>query len=184
MGMLTREMKLFGIAAITAIAIPFAAFAEGSESSSPPAKTKTTTECTNGKIWDKVQEKCVAPKDAKLDDDTLYHAARELAYDRQYDNALKVLAEMSDQSDPRVLNYKGYTYRKTGHFELGLSYYQKAIAADPDYLLARSYMGQGYAEDGQLVLAHAQLVEIRNRGGRDTWAYRALEKSLFEQSTY
>ena len=175
-------IKFLGIATIASVAIPFAAIA--ADTSEPPKKTKTTTECTNGQVWDEATNECVDPQDSHLIDDALFRAARELAYDQQYDNALKVLAAMGDQSDPRVLNYKGFVLRKTGQFEQGLAYYQKALTVDPDYHLARSYMGQGYAEDGQLVLAYAQLVEIRNRGGKGTWAYRELEKSLFEGSTY
>jgi len=175
-------IKFFGIATIAAASIPFAAIA--ADTSDPPAKTKTTTQCTDGQVWDESANQCMPPQDSHLNDDALFGAARELAYAGQYDDALKVLALMSDQADPRVLNYKGFVLRKTGQFEPGLAYYQKALAIDPDYHLARSYMGQGYAEDGQLVLAHAQLVEIRNRGGKGTWAYRELEKSLFEGSTY
>jgi hypothetical protein len=51
---------------------------------------------------------CVDPQSGALDDDTLYKAARELAYAEQYPETLKVLAQMSDPQDDRVLTYLGF----------------------------------------------------------------------------
>ena len=39
-------------------------------------------------------------------------------------------------------------------------------------------MGQGLIEQGDLAGALGQLREIAARGGRDTWAYAALEGAL------
>ena len=49
---------------------------------------------------------------------------------------------------------------------------------DPDNLLARSYMGQGHVASGEMVLAQAQLTEIRMRGGRNTWAEASLVQAI------
>ncbi len=62
--------------------------------------------------------------------------------------------------------------------ELGMQYYKRALQADENYILARSYMGQALIEQGQVEDARVQLVEIRDRGGEDTWAYRSLLQSL------
>lgn len=180
----TGHLKAAGLASLIALALPLHAYAAGSDSTEPPEKTKTTTTCVDGQVWDEDTKECVDPDEARLDDETLYRAARELAYDGQYDNALRVLASMKEQNQPRVLNYKGYANRKAGRFDVGMRYYRQALDIDPDFILARSYMGQALAEDGQLVLAHAELKEIRNRGGRETLAYKALERTLFEGSGY
>lgn len=111
-------------------------------------------------------------------DDTLYEAAREFAYAGQYENALRALHAASDQEDPRILNYLGYNTRKLGNMQLGMSYYKKALQKDENYILARSYMGQALIEQGDIEGARVQLVEIRDRGGENTWAYRALLQSL------
>lgn len=168
------------------VAFSSAALAAGSESDStePPEKTKTTTECKNGQVWDKAKNKCVDAKKSSLDDDTLYTAARELAYNGQYENAITLLNLIKDQNDARVLNYLGYSHRKAGRFELGMKYYQQALAVDANFILARSYMGQALLEQGNVQAARAQLIEIRDRGGEDTWAYRALEQSLGGTRTY
>jgi tetratricopeptide (TPR) repeat protein len=158
-------------------------FAAGSDSTEPPIKTETTQVCENGQIWDEKKAECVNPQSGALSDDTLYGAARELAYDGQYDNALKVLAVAENQNDPRILNYKGFANRKAGRMEEGMAYYQAALAIDPDYILARSYMGQALVSEGDFLGARDQLLEIEARGGRDTWAYAALEKALLGEET-
>jgi tetratricopeptide (TPR) repeat protein len=161
-------------------------YAAGSESdgTQPPEKTKTTTECKNGQVWDKKEKKCVDAKKSSLDDDTLFNAARELAYDGQYDNAINLLQLAKNQNDPRILNYLGYSNRKAGRMEIGMKYYQRALAVDANYILARSYMGQALLEQGNVMAAREQLIEIRDRGGENTWAFKALEQSLGGTRTY
>ena len=73
---------------------------------------------------------------------------------------------------------RGFVHRKLGDAELGNAYYRQAIAQNPDNLLARSYMGQGFVASGDLVAAKAQLTEIRTRGGRNTWAELALRMAI------
>jgi tetratricopeptide (TPR) repeat protein len=157
--------------------------AAGSDDTKPPVKTETTKECKRGKIWDEKKAKCVNPVQGSLSDDALFKAARELAYDGQYENALKVLAVAEDQNDPRILNYKGFANRKAGRMEEGMAYYQAALAIDPDYILARSYMGQALVSEGDFLGARYQLLEIEARGGRETWAYASLEKALLGEET-
>jgi Flp pilus assembly protein TadD len=95
-----------------------------------------------------------------------------------------VLNLARNQNDPRILNYLGYANRKAGRMELGMSYYRKALQADENYILARSYMGMALVEQGDIQGARVQLVEIRDRGGEGTWAYRALLQSLNGYKTY
>ncbi len=184
MTMLT--FKSLAAALAIAVAMPAAAFAVGSETdqTQPPAKTETSTKCKDGEVWDKDKKKCVNPKKSSLDDDTLYNAARELAYARQYRNALTVLSAMKNQDEPRVLNYKGYANRKAGNVKLGMSYYQQALAKDPNFILARSYMGMAYVEQGNMKEAKHQLYEIRERGGSNTWAYTALKQTIASKTRY
>ena len=67
---------------------------------------------------------------------------------------------------------------------LGMTYYRKALQADENYILARSYMGQALIQQGDINGAKVQLVEIRDRGGEDTWAYRSLLQALNGYKTY
>ncbi len=41
-----------------------------------------------------------------------------------------------------MLNYIGYTTRKLGDVDKGLEYYHEALLLDPNYLLAREYLGE------------------------------------------
>ena len=168
-----------------ALCLPTLAFAAGDETTtSPPKPTNTTKTCKGEEVWDASRKKCVKPRGSSLDDDTLYDAVRELAYAGRYEDAQKVLAEMSDQSDDRVLTYLGFTHRKMGNTERGMAYYRDAIARNPDNLLARSYMGQGLIEAGDKAAALAQLREIQARGGRGGWPETSLREALATGQTY
>lgn len=176
--MLIRKIALTGLFLAATALTASLAHAAGEDTTTPPAKTKTSSECTGGKVWDEGKKECVDAKKSGLDDDTLFKAARELAYDGQYDNSLKVLDAVSDQTSARVLNYRGYANRKAGRMELGMEYYRKAIQVDENYILARSYMGQALVQQGKIEEAKVQLIEIRDRGGEQTWAYQALLETL------
>jgi tetratricopeptide (TPR) repeat protein len=162
------------------LSIPSAAFAAGSDSSndSPPAKTKTSKKCKDGKVWHKETKSCLDAKSDLLTDHIRYDAVRELAYAGRYAQAQTVLAAMSDQKDTLVLTYYGFTNRKAGNIELGMSYYKEALAADPNNLLARSYMGQGLVESGDKIGAKMQLAEIRKRGGEGRWPEVSLARAI------
>lgn len=165
-------------ASLIALSIATTGFAAGSDSSTPPKPTATTKECANGQIFDANKGICVNAQESNLDDDTLYNAARELAYAGQYENALDVLNVAENQNDPRILTYKGFASRKAGDLEAGMQYYTAALMIDPDFILARSYMGQALAGEGDIEGAKLQLAEISTRGGRDTWAYASLKQTL------
>ncbi|TCR92137.1 tetratricopeptide repeat protein [Rhizobium sp. BK376] len=175
--------KGFAITAVTAgLLLTFSTetWAAGTENDDtvPPPKTETTTKCKNGKVWDKDKKECVNAKKSSLNDDQLFQAAREFAYAGQYQNAINVLKLAKNQDDPRILNYLGYSNRKAGRMQVGMNYYHKALQQDENYILARSYMGQALLEQGDVQAARVQLVEIRDRGGENTWAYRSLLQSL------
>ena len=163
---------------VACLCLPAAAFAAGGDDWSAPKPTQTTKDCKGAKVWDQKSGKCVDPKRSSLDADTLYGAVRELAYAGRLRDAQVVLAAMPDQASPRVLTYWGFTHRKLGHRELASQYYERAIASDPDNLLARSYMGQGFVEEGKLGLALTQWKEIRKRGGTGTWPEVSLRQAL------
>lgn len=165
-------------AAFLAASLATPLFAAGSDSTEPPKSTKTSTECKAGQVYDEKTKACLDTKSEAVTDDDRYHAARELAYNGQYDRALEVLASAEDQNDPRILNYYGFTNRKLGHADVAMTYYQAALTADPDYVLARSYMGQGLMAQGDLTGAVEQLEEIRLRSGTETWAYVSLKNAI------
>lgn len=157
---------------------PSHVFAVGGMDDAPPEPTPTTTECAEGLIYDATVKACVAPKDSRLDDDALYQAVRELAWAGRYDTARQAIAAMADPMDDRALTYLGFIHRKQGDWDGALRLYRAALEKNPDNLLARSYMGQGFVEAGAPDLARAQLREIRARGGRMTWADVSLDQAI------
>ncbi|MFD1158536.1 tetratricopeptide repeat protein [Roseovarius aestuarii] len=167
-----------------ALILPALSFAAGGGGSSAPKPSETTKSCVDGKVWDRNSKSCVSASNSALDDDTLYGAVREFAYAGQYDNAQAVLAAMSDQHDDRVLTYWGFTHRKKGDFETGMAFYRKAIAQNPDNILARSYMGQALVEQGDLVGARRQLKSIQASGGVGSWAETSLHQAISTGATY
>lgn len=166
--------------------VPGFAFAAGDDSPTPtkPKQTETTSTCKGVKVWDPKTQKCVKPKGASLDSDTLYNAVRELAYAGRYYDAQGVLRAMADQKDDRVLTYWGFTYRKLGNVELAQAFYDEAIMLNPDNILARSYMGQGFVAEGRIDDAIAQWREIKARGGAGTWAEASLRDAIRTGTTY
>ena len=88
-----------------------------------------------------------------LDDDSIYEAGRDLAMAGRYGEAITVLGLAADKTDPRILNYLGYSHRKSGRIQVGLGYYQEALRINPDYTLVREYLGEAYIQLGDVASA-------------------------------
>lgn len=148
------------------------------DGSTPPPKTETSTKCSGEKIFDEETRKCVDAQQKSFNDNQRYDAIRELAYAGKYDRALSIIAVADDPEDPRFLNYRGFIARKTGRMAEAIEFYAAALDRNPDYLLARAYLGQGLVEIGDIDGAKEQLREISARGGKGTWPHFALKQSL------
>jgi tetratricopeptide (TPR) repeat protein len=176
---------MFVLAAGVAFGIASPAFAAGEE---PSTTTETSSpkklKCKQGEVVKNVKKDgkttptCVKAESSLLDDEELYQQGRLLAKEGEYDWALGVLAQIENQNDPRVLNYTGYSHRKAGRIELGITYYRKALAINPDFVLAREYLGEGYVAAGLFDLARAELSEIGKRCGTQCEEYKDLEQAI------
>lgn len=168
----------FHLAAL--IFIPTSLFAAGGNDEPP---TKPTVFCSGSEVYDEKLKKCVTPKESSLNRDELYETVRQLAYAERYEDAQGVLAAMPEDDSGR-LTYMGFTHRKLGNMDLAMAYYREAIRLDPNNNLARSYMGQGLVEDGQISAALEQLLDIRRHGGSGTWAEESLRLAIATGRTY
>lgn len=168
----------------------------GGDATSPPKATATTKDCfaerqwdpeikkyvkysekVNG-VWDRELRRCIRPdKAGYLKSELLEDTVRELAYADRHIEAQLVLAQM-DQTSDFVLTYLGFTNRMLGNRRDAARFYTAALKQNPDNILARSYMGQGFVAEGKIVDARAQLTEIRTRGGKGTWAEKSLMSSI------
>ena len=177
-----RKILFLSLSAFLVTASYSAAFAAGGGSNNAPAKP--VLHCKKGEAVKKVKvsgkwvKKCVKLDAGILSDEDLYQQGRQLAKAGEYDKALLVLATIKNQNDPRVLNYIGYSNRKAGRLEIGITYYRKALAIDPNFVLAREYLGEGYVAAGRIDLAQIELNEIKNRAGVDSEEYKDLSKAI------
>ena len=135
--------------------------------------------CNVGHVYDEKQAKCVKKEEpSRFDDRQLYENAVALARAERFDEALDLLEQIENRNDPRVLNYLGYVTRNLGDLDGGLAFYRQAIALDPDYTLARSYMGQALLLSGDRDGAIVQLDEIEKRAGTGSREYVELAEAL------
>jgi tetratricopeptide (TPR) repeat protein len=111
-------------------------------------------------------------------DAALYAEARALVRAERYDEAIAVIERMANPESDGALTLLAYAHRKAGRTDLGMELYERAIAQNPDNLLARAYKGMAHAEAGETDLARAELAEIEARGGNETSAAEALSATL------
>jgi tetratricopeptide (TPR) repeat protein len=105
-------------------------------------------------------------KASRSNTDEVYSAGYLLAKDGKYQEAIAILKTADNPSDPRILNYLGFSTRKLGDVEAALGYYTRALATDPNYTVARAYMGEAFLQKGDAAKAKEQLAEIEARCGR------------------
>ena len=165
---------------IASLLLPTIVFADGGndEPPAPPA-----SDCKGAQVFDEKSGKCVDAKESSLDRDQLYATVRQLAWAGRYHDAQNVLDAM-DPQDPGRLTYMGFTHRKLGNNGLAMMFYREAIDRDPANIMARSYMGQGLVEQGQVTKAIAQLQAIRRHGGSGTWSETSLRNAIATGATY
>jgi tetratricopeptide (TPR) repeat protein len=157
----------FGTASV---APSFAMDSGGNSGSNPKPHCKKNEVVKNGK--------CVPKNPGVLPDEDLFQQGRNLALAGEYDWAIGVLETVSNKNDPRVLTYIGYSNRKAGRFEEAFNYYNKALAIDPNSVLTREYLGEGYVAAGKIDLAKAQLTEIASRCGTTCEEYQELAEHI------
>jgi predicted Zn-dependent protease len=164
-------------------------FAAGSATtpSAPPAaapqamKAPMMTKCHEGfelKTLANGKHKCVKVKAELTPDQELYAKGYKLAKAGDYEQAIAVLSSVENHDNPDVLNMLGYSNRKAGRIELGISYYAEALALKPDFVLAREYLGEGYVAAGKVDLAKVQLAEIQKICGTNCAEFKDLSKVI------
>ena len=151
---------------------PVPALAFGGTSNAPVHK------CSQGKVWSNSAKKCVAANSGLLPDDELIEQGRQLAVAGYYDEAIGVLQAVSSKVDPLALTYLGYSYRKIGDVEHGMALYHKALRFDPDSVVTHEYLGEGYAEAGEIELALAELARVKDLCGTQCEEYRDLAEAI------
>ena len=76
-------------------------------------------------------------------------------YLKAYDKFEKAYAKDTKNAD--ILNYLGYTLRKTGNFEKAEIYYLKGLELDSGHLGINEYLGELYIQTDRIELAKERL---------------------------
>ncbi len=153
---LRRALAFSALAVAASLMVASQAVAAGGGSSSGGGTTTPPADCTNDST------DC---EDDKLHDNQVYDLGASLAQAGRYERAIEVLLSANDLDDPRILNYLGYSHRKLGRIGTGIAYYGRALDINPDFVLAREYLGEGYVSIGRIDKAEEQLDEIAQRCG-------------------
>jgi tetratricopeptide (TPR) repeat protein len=129
--------------------------------------TPKTKKCEKGK-------KCLRED---LSDQEIFYSGYWLARTGQYADALEILNK-SVVKDERILTYIGFATRKLGDHQAAMGFYERALAMNPNYTVARAYMGEAFITRGNVAAARDQLGEIATRCGTTCAEYSELATEL------
>ena len=68
----------------------------------------------------------------------------------------------SDKKNPDILNYLGYTSRKTGNFEQAEKFYLEGLSIKPDHNGINEYLGELYVQTNQIDKANQRLKVLKS----------------------
>ena len=71
-------------------------------------------------------------------------------------------AYKSDKKNPDILNYMGFTTRKTGNFEKAEKFYLEGLSLKPNHNGINEYLGELYVQTNRIDKANERLEVLRN----------------------
>ena len=85
---------------------------------------------------------------------------------------------LGHDDDAAIANLIGYSSRKLGRYDEAKYWYEKSLAADPNFARTWSYYGMWYAEQGNLLKAQDILEKVRSICGTECKEYTELKSAL------
>ena len=81
-----------------------------------------------------------------------------------YAQAFKKLekAYKTDKKNPDILNYMGFTTRKTGNFDQAEKYYLKGLSIKPNHNGINEYLGELYVQTNRIDKANERLEVLKD----------------------
>ena len=118
-------------------------------------------------------------------DDPAYALAMGLIAKQRYADAVPLLKQVVQRNpqDADGYNELGFTARKLGDRATALDYYRIALELDPHHLGATEYLGELYAETGDLAHARAQLARVAALCHGSCEAYTDLQTAIARHQT-
>ncbi len=166
-----RQMRgLAGSVAMLALATG-AAFAASKDVG--PANATCDGLAKDSAAW----KSCAARLASAKHDAELFYAGYWLAKSGSYSEALQYLRQ-AESPDERILTYIGFATRKLGDVDGAMVFYDRALTKNPDYSVARAYMGEGFLARGEPAKAVEQLSEIEKRCGKACAEYADLASHI------
>jgi len=150
-----------GIVLIGGLAVPALAWKD-----TGPGSAACDEHQKGGDAW----RACATAAGPTMSDQELFYAGYWLARQGSYREALGFL-ERTQTKDARTLTYIGFATRKLGAVEEAMGHYKAALSLDPNYSVARAYMGEGFLVSGDVAAARGQLAEIGRRCGQTCAEY-------------
>jgi len=120
---------------------------------------------------------CAGDAHAAASDTELFYAGYWLARTGSYADALEYL-NRAKAPDERILTYIGFATRKLGRTDEAMGFYNRALTMNPNYSVARAYMGEGFLAKGEPAKAKEQLGEIAQRCGKSCAEYADLAEHI------
>ena len=71
-------------------------------------------------------------------------------------------ANKKDKNNPDILNYMGYTSRKSGNFDEAEKFYLKGLSIKPDHNGINEYLGELYVQTNRIDKAKERLEVLKN----------------------
>jgi len=154
------SVLIASVAAAMLVATPASAEQTGFSKDTGPASAACDGVAKGTAAW----TACVGRADVLMPDEELFYAGYWLAKTGRYEQALGYLT-LARKKDERVLTYIGYATRKLGLVDEAMPIYRQALTVNPDYAVARAYLGEAHLTKGEPDAARGQLAEIARRCG-------------------
>ena len=71
-------------------------------------------------------------------------------------------ANKKDKNNPDILNYMGFTSRKSGNFNEAEKFYLKGLSLDPKHNGINEYLGELYVQTNRIEKAKERLAVLKN----------------------
>jgi hypothetical protein len=108
-----------------------------------------------------------------------FAAARALLLSGKYQEAIAVLRALNDDGNPDVAASIGYAHSRIGRLEDAKTWYDKALAKNPDHIWALAYYGIWRVAQGDVPSAERDLEKVAALcGGTGCIAYRELAEAI------